>query len=156
MQPHAQTCPFCCAERPVSSSYRPSAFEAVQSTRHSEQGQHPHTFTDGNRMPERHRPILAHMGATYSDGSRIPGGGPEPAKSEPGTPRTQHGFEVKPWPQCSIGLIVQQALPQYSKKSVRFAALPQKRMVGHLMTARGVAEITERTCITVGSRHPPT
>lgn len=58
--------------------------------------QHPATFTDGHRMPEKHRPILAHMAAAFSDETRIPLHSTEAIKSELATPRTQHGFEVAP------------------------------------------------------------
>ena len=76
------------ADRPLSSSYRPSAFEAIQSSQQSA------TFTDGHRMPEKQRPILSHMAATYSDGTRIPSQQTDAQRLESGTPRMQHGFEV--------------------------------------------------------------
>ena len=82
------------ADRQLSSSYRQSAFELVQQMPHpSADGHLPASAADGvARIPERVRPIQAHMAAAFSDGSKMPH--PETSRHEIGTPRQQHGFQV--------------------------------------------------------------
>ena len=85
------------AERQLSSSYRQSAFELVQQMpQPSVDGHLPTSVADGAaRIPERVRPIQAHMAGAFSDGSKMPQHPhPETSRHELGTPRQQHGFQV--------------------------------------------------------------